>query len=110
MTAPFVLIPLLMLVSALVGMASNRLRPHWGLLLLPLYLLAWIVCIFAYAFYFTPEQTGPLTVKGVINETLFMLFPLFMLNAPPFLVGRYVPQVVAFARRRTRSERRHHFR
>ena len=99
MTDPVVLIPVLMLLSALVGMVSNRLRPHWGLLLLPFYLVAWIVAIVAYTFYFTPDQIGPLTVKGVINDTLFMLFPLFLLNAPPFLVGRYVPQLISFTRR-----------
>jgi hypothetical protein len=103
MTDAFVLIPLLMLASALVGMASNRLPSHWGLLALPAYLIAWILGIFAYGLLVAPDQGVPLTLQGVINDALFMLFPLLLLTGPPFLVGRYVPQVASFVRRRGRS-------
>ena len=48
---------------------------------------------------------GQLTVKDVTNSAVFILFPLILLNGPPFLVGRYVPQVMAFVRRRFSSER-----
>ena len=96
---------LMLLAPALIGMVSNRLPPVWGLLLLPLYLLIWIVAVPVTVFYLSAGQVGPPTLKDLINNALFMLFPLILLNGPPFLVGRYVPQAVSFVRRRFHSER-----
>jgi hypothetical protein len=87
----------LVAVSAFLGMASNSIRAQWGLLLLPAEVCAIAAAFLLPAFVSAHE---PWSLKDFVNALLWMLFPVLVFTAPPFLVGRYVPQAVRVVRRR----------
>ena len=88
---PWLVLVAALSVSAALGIASNRLRAHWGLLIVPIAVFACDALILAVTIYPTSETPS---VMGLVNAFSETLFPLFVLSAPPFLVGRYVPQIV----------------
>jgi hypothetical protein len=89
-------------VSAALGIASNKVGGSWGLLFLPAEVCACALLILVPKALAAPETPS---LQDWVNAFMWMLFPFIALAAPPFLVGRYVPQVAGALRQR-RSNRR----
>ena len=93
----------IVMVSALLGMLSNRIRAHWGLILLPAEVGGLSILILLVAFLSSPEVPEGWSLKDLVNSLLWGVFPSFVVAAPPFLIGRYVPQVLRAAKGRRRA-------
>jgi hypothetical protein len=98
----------LALLFAWLGEVSNRVRGYWGFLVLPAGVLIHIAFILVAEWIYpsrpreTPAFPSP---KDLVNNALFLAFPLVAFEAPPFLVGRFVPRALAAAKAYARRPR-----